>query len=122
VGVKDQALEARGLTPPDMHRTINLFLLLLALASAFALYVLKYDTRRMEVRVQALQRTVETLQGQIAALKGRHAHLARPERIEPLARALGLAPIRQGQYLRVERGPSGAAEPPAPARSSGERP
>ena len=96
-------------------RTVNLFLLLLALASAFALYVLKYDTRRQEVRVQALQRTAETLQGQIAALKGQHAHLARPERIEPLARALGLAPIRQGQYLRLEARPSSGAESPAPA-------
>jgi cell division protein FtsL len=100
-----------------MHRTVNLFLLLLALASAFALYALKYDTRRLELRVQALQRTVGTLEGQIAALKGRHAHLARPERIEPLARALGLAPIRQGQYLRIEAGPSSVAESPAPAEA-----
>jgi cell division protein FtsL len=93
-----------------MHRTVNLFLLLVALASAFALYVLKYDTRRLEVRVQTLQRTVEQLRGQIAALKGQHANLARPERIEPLVRALGLAPIRQGQYLRVGAGRSSVAE------------
>src|SRR5688572_7489568 len=40
-------------------RTVNLVLLILALASAFALYVLKYDTRRMEVRVQALERSLD---------------------------------------------------------------
>jgi cell division protein FtsL len=98
-----------------MHRTINLILLLLALASAFALYVLKYDTRRMEARVQGLERSVDKLEGEIARLKGEHAHLARPERIEPMARALGLAPIGPRQYLRVSGRPSAVADPPAPA-------
>src|SRR5512145_679365 len=99
-----------------MHRTLNLLLLLTAVGSAFALYVLKYDTRRMEARVQALERTVEKLSGEIAALHAEHAHLARPERIEPLARALGLAPIGHGQYLRVETSPPKTADqaPPAP--------
>lgn len=94
-----------------MHRTLNLILLLLALASAFALYVLKYDTRRMEARVQGLQRSVDKLEGEIARLRAEHAHLSRPERIEPMARALGLAPIAPRQYLRV------GASPPAPAEA-----
>ena len=98
-----------------MHRTLNLVLLLLALASAFALYVLKYDTRRMEARVQGLERTVDRLEGEIARLTGEHAHLARPERIEPMARALGLAPIGPRQYLRVGTSPPAVAESPAPA-------
>jgi cell division protein FtsL len=97
-----------------MHRTINLILLLLALASAFALYVLKYDTRRMEARVQSLEHTVDKLEGEIARLKGEHAHLARPERIEAMARALGLAPIGPRQYLRVGGSPPAVAEAPAP--------
>jgi cell division protein FtsL len=83
-------------------RTVNLVLLMLALASVFALYVLKYDTRRMEVRVRTLERSKDKVQEEIALLKARHAHLARPERIEPLARALGLAPIAASQYVRVE--------------------
>jgi len=98
-----------------MHRTFNLVLLLLALASAFALYVLKYDTRRMEARVHGLERSVDKLEGEIARLKGEHAHLARPERIEPMARALGLAPIGPRQYLRVGASPPAGAERPAPA-------
>jgi cell division protein FtsL len=85
-----------------MHRTVNFILLILALASAFALYALKYDTRRMEMRVQVLERSLDKAQEEIAQLKARHAHLARPERIEPLARALGLVPIGSRQYLRVE--------------------
>jgi cell division protein FtsL len=85
-----------------MHRTVNFILLILALASAFALYVLKYDTRRMEVRVQTLERSLDQAKEQLALLKSQYAHLARPERLEPLARALGLAPIGPRQYLRVE--------------------
>jgi cell division protein FtsL len=92
-------------------RTANLVLPILALASAFALYVLKYDTRRMEVRVQALERSLDKVQEEIALLKARHAHLARPERIAPLARALGFAPIGTRQYLRVEA--------PAPSPAAG---
>jgi cell division protein FtsL len=90
-------------------RTVNLILLVIALLSAFALYVLKYDTRRMEVRVQTLERSVDRAQEEIALLEARRAHLARPERIEPLARALGLAPIGRHQYLRVEAPATGPA-------------
>jgi cell division protein FtsL len=97
-----------------MHRALNLVLLLLALASAFALYVLKYDTRRMEARVQGLERAVDSLEAEIARLRGEHAHLARPERIEPMARTLGLAPVGPRQYLRIA-GPTAGAEPQAPA-------
>jgi cell division protein FtsL len=90
-------------------RTVNLVLLILALASAFALYVLKYDTRRMEVRVQGLERSLDQAQEEIALLKAKHSYLARPDRIEPLARALGLAPIGPRQYLRVEAPAASAA-------------
>jgi cell division protein FtsL len=93
--------EGAGWLTPSM-RTVNLVLLVVALASAFAVYLLKYDMRRMEVRVQALERSLDKAQEDIALLKARHAHLARPERIEPLARALGLAPIRTHQYLRMQ--------------------
>ena len=98
-----------------MHRTVNLFLLITALASAVALYLLKYDTRRMEAHVRGLERSMETLEGEIARLKAEHAHLARPDRIEPMARALGLAPIGARQYLRVRVPAPGVAEAAATA-------
>jgi cell division protein FtsL len=97
-------------------RTVNLLLLIIALASAFALYALKYDTRRMEARVRTLERTVQDVQAEIARLQAEHAHLARPERIEPMARALGLAPIGPRQYLRIGTRPpavAGGAQAPA---------
>lgn len=99
-----------------MHRKVNLFLLLFAVASAFALYALKYDTRRLELHVRDQERTLEKLEGDIAVLKAEHAHLARPERLEPLARTRGLAPVSGEQYLHLhpvrrapEQGPPAAA-------------
>jgi cell division protein FtsL len=100
-----------------MHRTVNLFLLIGALASAVALYLLKYDTRRTEARVRGLERTADALEGDIARLKAEHAHLARPDRIEPMARALGMGPIGPHQYLRLRMPEPGAAEAEAPAPS-----
>jgi cell division protein FtsL len=100
-----------------MHRTVNLVLLLAAVASAFALYDIKYDTRRMEARVRELERRVQEVQGDIARLKAERAHLARPERLEPMARALGLAPIAPGQYLRIRAKPHDGAAAPRSAAS-----
>lgn len=87
-----------------MHRTVNLFLLVAALVSAFGLYALKYETRRLELGVQAQERAVKKLEGEIKVLKAEYAHLARPERIDPLARRLGLAPVTGRQYLRLGSG------------------
>jgi hypothetical protein len=38
----------------------------------------------------------------VTVLTAERAHLARPERLEPLARLIGLAPITSGQYLRLD--------------------
>ena len=88
-----------------MHRTINWILMLLTLASTFALYAIKYDTRRLEARVQGQDRALERAENDVTVLTAERAHLARPERLEPLARQLGLAPISGSQYLRLQIGP-----------------
>ena len=98
-----------------MHRRVNWLLMLATLASAFALYALKYDTRRLEARVQAQERALEKAQSDVAILTAERAHLARPDRLEPLARLIGLAPIASTQYLRVEAG-SDTVPPDAPSR------
>jgi cell division protein FtsL len=98
-----------------MHRTVNLLLLLAALASAFALYALKYETRRLELSVQAQERAVQKLEGDIKVLKAEYAHLARPERIEPLARGLGLTALTSRQYLRLDTPQRDREQLPAPA-------
>ena len=93
-----------------LHR-VNWALMLATLASAFALYAVKYDSRRLEVRVHAQERALEKAENDVTILVAERAHLARPERLEPLARLIGLAPIGSAQYLRVDTGvPANAAK------------
>lgn len=70
----------------------------LALSCAVLLYALNNETRVLEEIVQVHERQVTTLRSDIAILKAERAHLARPERIEPAARNLNLAPPRPAQF------------------------
>lgn len=85
-----------------MHRAINIGLMLATLASAVALYTIKNNTRRLEARVLAQERRLERAKSDVTVLMAERAHLARPERLEAWARALGLGPIAAAQYLRLE--------------------
>ncbi len=84
-----------------MSRLLTLTAGFLALSSACSLYGLNYDTRRIEARVHGQERTLEKAEADIAVLKAERAYLGRPERIDALARAQGLAPVKESQYLRV---------------------
>ena len=98
-----------------MHRTANLVLILLTLASAVTLYAIKLDARRLEARVHKQERVLERLETDITVLRAERAYLARPERLEPLARKLGLGPLSSRQYVRADVEAPGAAEPVPPA-------
>lgn len=89
-----------------MLRMLSVAAACLTLVAAFSLYSLKYDTRRLEVAVQGKERALEKLEADIAILKAEKAYLARPERIEKLARKQGLGPIRQPQYVELEDSPA----------------
>jgi cell division protein FtsL len=78
-------------------RIVILAALILTIASAFVLYSSNYDTRQLEARVLEQERTIETARSDINVLKAERAHLGRPERIEPLARSLGLGPASEQQ-------------------------
>jgi cell division protein FtsL len=78
-------------------RILILGAFVVTLASAFLLYGLSYDTRLLEQRLRAQERAIDKARSDIAVLKAERAHLGRPERIEPLARALGLRPATDGQ-------------------------
>lgn len=73
-----------------------------ALVSAFFLYGIKHDTRALEASVQANERAIDKAITDIAVLKAERAHLARPERIEPLARALGFGPPTPRQIVQTD--------------------
>jgi cell division protein FtsL len=92
-----------------MH-TLTLAALCLTLSSACLMYGLSYDTRFVEVRVQTGERTAERLRSDIALLRAERAHLSRPERIEPLARANGLRPTEPRQLAVTAPGPIADAE------------
>jgi cell division protein FtsL len=78
-------------------RLVNLAAFALALASAFLLYGINYDARLLEARVQGEEHSIDEARNDIAVLKAERAHLARPERIEPIACAQGLQPAAQQQ-------------------------
>ncbi|HEX2840010.1 cell division protein FtsL [Hyphomicrobium sp.] len=77
----------------------------MAISSAFLLYGLSYDTKQLEARVAAQERKADIARSDIAVLKAERAHLGRPDRIEPLARAQGLVPLTDKQL--VNQGPAG---------------
>jgi cell division protein FtsL len=80
-------------------RLLNISALCFTIASAFFLYSLTYETRRIEAQVQAQERAAEQAKSDIAVLKADRSHLSRPERIDPVARHLGLVPPRPGQLV-----------------------
>ncbi|MFV0367719.1 MAG: cell division protein FtsL [Hyphomicrobiaceae bacterium] len=83
-------------------RLVMLSSVFFALASAVLLYALNNETRSLEKRVQLHQREAVTLRSDVAVLKADRAHLARPDRVEPLARAIGLVPLRPSQYTGAQ--------------------
>lgn len=101
-------------------RIVILAALMMTLASAFVLYSSNYDTRQLEVRVAEQERAIEKARGDIAVLKAERAHLARPERIEPLARALGLGPASERQLAAtIDNALARAAAPDTAAEKKG---
>ena len=93
-----------------MRSSLTALSVVTAFVAALVLYVVSYDTRKLEQRVHAQERLLERTEGDIAAARAELAHLSRPERIEPLARAMGLAPPTQAQIItedRLPRLPSG---------------
>ena len=81
-----------------MSRIVTVGIVLLAVTSAFVLYAISYETRQLEMHVGILARTADKTRLDIAILRAERAYLARPDRIEKLARANGLAPIAPHQY------------------------
>ncbi|AGK56428.1 hypothetical protein HYPDE_23713 [Hyphomicrobium denitrificans 1NES1] len=79
-------------------RLLNISAFFFAIASALLLYGLNYDTRRLEAEVQSKERLAERARDDIAVLKAERGTLARPDRIDALARQIGLAPPRVDQF------------------------
>lgn len=85
-----------------MRLAATSFASVLTLASAYMLYAEGSATRRLESQVQAAERQRERLESDIAVLKAERAFLARPARIEPAARALGLRPPLPVEHIELD--------------------
>jgi cell division protein FtsL len=80
-------------------RLMNIAAFCFAVASAFLLYSLNYETRRLEAHIQAQERAAQKAKSDIAVLKAERGHLSRPARIDSLARNQGLMPPRPDQLI-----------------------
>jgi len=79
-------------------RLLNITAFFFAVTSALLLYALNYDTRRLEAEVQEKERLADDARSDIAVLKAERGTLARPDRIDGLARQLGLEPPKPEQF------------------------
>jgi cell division protein FtsL len=107
-----------------MRRKLIALAVASTLGSAAALYLVSDDTRRIERGVQERERLVDRTAADIAVLKAERAYLARPERIDALARGLGMRPLGDGQYVRLDepgRRPPAYRVEPGFGRTSPER-
>ncbi|MEZ5776378.1 MAG: cell division protein FtsL [Hyphomicrobiaceae bacterium] len=85
-----------------MKRRLTFPAIGIALISALALYVVKYDTRRIDEERRRLEHEIADLERAIALDRAELANLARPGRIERLAAAhLKLAPVTPDQLGAV---------------------
>jgi cell division protein FtsL len=80
-------------------RLLNVAAFFFAISSALLLYGLNYDTRRLEAEVQAKEQLADRARDDIAVLKAERGALARPDRIDAIARQLGLSPPRVDQFV-----------------------
>jgi cell division protein FtsL len=60
-----------------------------------------HEHRELAARMDSARKRIAALETEIATLRAERAHLARPDRIEPLARAQGLGPPTPSQFERA---------------------
>ena len=76
------------------------------IGSAFALYTSSLETRQIAIRTTALERKLERIEADIAVLRAERSFLARPQRIEELARQQGLIVPAPTAWARIEGTPA----------------
>ncbi|MEL6297833.1 MAG: cell division protein FtsL [Pseudomonadota bacterium] len=82
-----------------MLRFLTVGAVLAAFASAAFLYVTTLQTRMLEADLRTARAEQRELAREIATLRAERAFLARPDRIGPLARQLGMRPALGSQFV-----------------------
>ena len=100
-------------------RTVNIVLILAALAMAFALYKVKYEALASAREAARLEVEIAREGEAISILKAEWSHLSQPGRLESLARKhLQLDLMQADQIVRMNELPNS----PAPQDPYGDRP
>ena len=85
------------------------------------IYDMKFETRRLEARAQQLARAIEDEKDNVALMRAEWSHVARPERVEALARdILGLEPVKTAQVVTQHDFLDMLARRPVPPAEAGE--
>ena len=83
------------------------------------IYNMKFETRRLEDRAAQLQRAIEDERDNVALMRAEWSHVARPERVESLAReVLKLEPARPEQLINHRDFVEVLARRPMPSSSA----
>ncbi|MEM1372031.1 MAG: cell division protein FtsL [Pseudomonadota bacterium] len=104
-----------------MRIFVGISVVILAI-TGFVHYGVNYATRDLERQVASQEKRLKELRRTMSVLKAERAYLARPERIAPLARALGLEPIKLRQIAQgphreqTQLLPAFSPRPPQPTR------
>ncbi len=79
------------------------------------IYDMKFETRRLEARAQSLTRAIEDEKDNVALMRAEWSHVARPDRVEKLARELlQLEPVKAAQIVEQQDFLDVLARRPAP--------
>src|SRR5262245_54368642 len=80
---------------------------------------MKFETRRLENTAQQLARAIEDEKDNVALMRAEWSHVARPERVETLAREiLDLQPVKATQIVNQQEFLDALARRPAPSATA----
>jgi len=98
-----------------MIKTINVVLFCASLAGVVAVYALKYSVEDIAADKAALERRIDSQQGELSLLQADWSYLNQPAHVAPIVarhqEALNLLPADQEQFGRIDTLPM---RPPAP--------
>lgn len=98
-----------------MIKTINVVLFCASLAGVVAVYALKYSVEDIAADKAALERRIDSQQGELSLLQADWSYLNQPAHVAPIVarhqEALNLLPADQAQFGRIDTLPM---RPPAP--------
>lgn len=82
-----------------MLRFLTITIFVVTLGMAGVLYKIKYDTRSLQLETVQLQQKIAVERQQLAVLKAEWSILTQPQRIEALAKSIGLKPLSPKQII-----------------------